>query len=37
MPMAYKDVIVITILLLALSFRPSGLFGSREAGALREF
>ena len=37
MPMAFKDVIVITILLLALSFRPSGLFGSREAGTLKEF
>jgi branched-chain amino acid transport system permease protein len=37
LPMAYKDVIAITILLLVLFLRPSGLFGSREAGALREF
>ena len=37
MPMAFKDVIVIAILLLALSFRPAGLFGNREAGTLKEF
>ncbi len=37
LPMAFKDVIAITILLLVLFFRPTGLFGSRETGALREF
>jgi branched-chain amino acid transport system permease protein len=37
MPMAYTDVIAIAILLLILFFRPGGLFGNVEAGALREF
>jgi len=37
MPVAFKDVVVISILLIALSIRPSGLFGNREAGALKEF
>jgi len=37
LPSAFKDVVTITILLLVLFFRPSGLFGSREAGALKEF
>jgi branched-chain amino acid transport system permease protein len=37
LPSAYKDVISISILLLVLFFRPSGLFGSKEAGALKEF
>ncbi|MGA2507962.1 MAG: branched-chain amino acid ABC transporter permease [Chitinispirillaceae bacterium] len=37
LPSAYKDVIAITILLLVLFFRPTGLFGSREAGTLKEF
>ena len=37
MPMAYTDVITIAILLLLLFFRPGGLFGNIEAGALREF
>jgi len=31
LPMAYKDVIAITILLMVLFFKPSGLFGAREA------
>jgi branched-chain amino acid transport system permease protein len=37
LPVAYKDVIAITILLAILFFKPAGLFGSREAGALKEF
>jgi branched-chain amino acid transport system permease protein len=37
MPTAYKDVVSIAILLLMLTFRPSGLFGNKEAGALKEF
>ena len=37
LPSAFKDVIAITILLLVLFFRPTGLFGRRDAGALREF
>ena len=37
LPSAYTDVIAIGILLAVLSFKPSGLFGSREAAALREF
>jgi branched-chain amino acid transport system permease protein len=37
MPVAYKDVIAITVLLAILFFKPSGLFGNREAGALKEF
>ncbi|HUV06894.1 MAG TPA: branched-chain amino acid ABC transporter permease [Spirochaetia bacterium] len=37
LPMAYKDVIAITILLLILFFRPSGLFGNRAVISLREF
>ncbi|MGE5239984.1 MAG: branched-chain amino acid ABC transporter permease [Chloroflexota bacterium] len=37
MPAAYKDVISITILLLILFVRPSGLFGSPEAARLKEF
>jgi branched-chain amino acid transport system permease protein len=37
MPMAYRDVVVIGILLIALSFRPSGLFGSAASHALKEF
>ncbi|MCK4798288.1 MAG: branched-chain amino acid ABC transporter permease [Spirochaetes bacterium] len=37
LPMAYKDVIAIAILLLVLFIRPSGLFGNKEAGALKEF
>ena len=37
LPMAYKDVIAIAILLLILFFRPQGLFGNRETAALREF
>jgi branched-chain amino acid transport system permease protein len=36
-PEAYKDVVAIVILLLVLFIKPSGLFGSREAGALKEF
>jgi branched-chain amino acid transport system permease protein len=37
LPMAYKDVIAISILLLVLFVKPSGLFGSSEASALKEF
>lgn len=36
-PLAYKDAITLTLLLFMLVLRPSGLFGSREAGALKEF
>ena len=36
-PLAYQDAISIVILLAVLVFRPSGLFGSREASALKEF
>jgi branched-chain amino acid transport system permease protein len=36
-PMAYTDVISIIILLGVLFFKPSGLFVSKEAGALKEF
>jgi branched-chain amino acid transport system permease protein len=37
MPAAYKDVISISILLLILFIRPSGIFGSKEAASLKEF
>jgi branched-chain amino acid transport system permease protein len=37
MPLAYKDAIALTILLLILVLRPSGIFGSKEASALKEF
>ena len=37
LPMAYKDAVSIAILLLILFVRPSGLFGSREVSALKEF
>ena len=37
MPTAYKDVISISILLLMLFVKPSGLFGSKEAASLKEF
>ncbi len=37
MPVAYKDVISISILLLILFVRPGGLFGSKEAMNLKEF
>lgn len=36
-PMAYKDVISIGILLIILFVKPGGLFGSKEALALKEF
>ena len=36
-PEAYKDVVTIAVLLLVLIAKPSGLFGSRAAGALKEF
>jgi branched-chain amino acid transport system permease protein len=36
-PEAYKDVVTIAVLLLVLFAKPSGLFGSRAAGALKEF
>jgi branched-chain amino acid transport system permease protein len=37
MPAAYKDVIAISILLLILFIRPSGLFGNAEAARLKDF
>lgn len=37
MPVAYKDVIAILVLLAILCFKPTGLFGNKEAGALKEF
>ena len=37
MPTAYKDAIAISILLVMLFVRPSGLFGNREAFRLKEF
>jgi branched-chain amino acid transport system permease protein len=37
MPLAYKDVIAIAILLLILFVKPSGLFGNKEAGGLKDF
>ncbi len=37
LPLAYKDAVSIAALLAVLFFRPSGLFGSREAGALKDF
>ena len=37
LPTAYKDAIAISILLIILFFRPSGLFGSAEVVELREF
>jgi branched-chain amino acid transport system permease protein len=37
LPSAYQDVVAIAILLVVLFLRPSGLFGSRAAGALRDY
>ena len=37
LPVAYKDVVAIGVLLAILFFRPAGLFGNRAAGALKEF
>jgi len=37
MPLAYIDAVSIAVLLVILFFRPSGLFGDREASALKEF
>jgi branched-chain amino acid transport system permease protein len=37
MPAAYKDVIAISILLVILFVRPSGLFGNAEAARLKDF
>jgi len=37
LPMAYKDIIAIGILLVMLTWRPTGLFVRRELGTLREF
>ena len=37
LPSAYQDAISIAILLAILFFRPSGLFGNAQAGALKEF
>jgi len=37
LPLAYKDAVSIALLLIILFLRPSGLFGSREASALKEY
>jgi branched-chain amino acid transport system permease protein len=37
LPNAYKDVIAITILLLILFIKPSGLFGNKESSSLKDF
>jgi len=37
LPLSYIDAVSIAVLLIVLFFRPSGLFGNREAGALKEF
>jgi branched-chain amino acid transport system permease protein len=37
LPLAYIDAVSIAVLLIILFFRPSGLFGNREASALKEF
>jgi branched-chain amino acid transport system permease protein len=37
LPLAYIDAVSIAVLLIVLFFRPSGLFGNREASALKEF
>ncbi|MBL8029539.1 MAG: branched-chain amino acid ABC transporter permease [Fibrobacteres bacterium] len=37
LPAAYKDAVSIALLLIVLFIRPSGLFGSREAGRLKAF
>jgi branched-chain amino acid transport system permease protein len=37
MPVAYKDVIAIAVLLGILFFKPSGIFGNKEEGRLKEF
>ncbi|ADH84817.1 branched-chain amino acid ABC transporter permease [Desulfurivibrio alkaliphilus] len=36
-PLAYQDVIAITILLLIIFIRPHGLFGRKDAAGLKEF
>ena len=37
LPLAYKDAVSIALLLIILFLRPAGLFGSREASALKEY
>jgi branched-chain amino acid transport system permease protein len=37
LPNAYRDVVAIIILLVILFFKPSGIFGSKEESALKEF
>ena len=37
LPLAYIDAVSIAVLLVILFFRPRGLFGNREASALKEF
>jgi len=37
LPLAYIDAVSIAVLLVILFFRPSGLFGNREASSLKEF
>jgi branched-chain amino acid transport system permease protein len=37
LPTAFKDVVSVSVLLLILFVRPSGIFGSAEASRLKEF
>jgi branched-chain amino acid transport system permease protein len=37
LPMAFKDVIAIVILLVILVAKPSGLFGSSQASSLKDY
>ncbi len=37
LPMAYKDVISIIILLIILVVKPSGIFGSRQASSMKDY
>ncbi|MCP4135028.1 MAG: branched-chain amino acid ABC transporter permease [bacterium] len=37
LPLAYKDAVAISILLIILFVKPSGIFGSKEVSALKEF
>jgi branched-chain amino acid transport system permease protein len=37
LPLAYKDVVTLAVLLLILFLKPEGLFGRRELTALKEF
>lgn len=37
LPLAYKDVIAVTILIIVLYLKPSGLFSNKQIGELKEF